>query len=123
MIWEKVEFDRKKHPKKEPQEFEYAYVSEEYPNIGVCADFELSRDDVEMVAKRCHDDGGKDTAGSWVEVYQDEDFECDLVCGYHTGDIRAFERIRRITGYLVGTLERFNNGKAAEERDRVKHEI
>lgn len=32
-----------------------------------------------------------------------------------------FERIRRITGYLVGTVERFNNGKAAEERDRVKH--
>ena len=32
-----------------------------------------------------------------------------------------FERIRRITGYLVGTLDRFNNGKAAEERDRVKH--
>ena len=34
---------------------------------------------------------------------------------------RPFERIRRITGYLVGTLERFNDGKAAEERDRVKH--
>jgi hypothetical protein len=32
-----------------------------------------------------------------------------------------FERIRRITGYLVGTLERFNNGKRAEEADRVKH--
>lgn len=32
-----------------------------------------------------------------------------------------FERIRRITGYLVGTLERFNDGKRAEERDRVKH--
>jgi hypothetical protein len=32
-----------------------------------------------------------------------------------------FERIRRITGYLVGTLDRFNDGKAAEERDRVKH--
>ena len=32
-----------------------------------------------------------------------------------------FERIRRITGYLVGTLERFNDAKAAEERDRVKH--
>lgn len=31
-----------------------------------------------------------------------------------------FERIRRITGYLVGTLDRFNNGKRAEERDRVK---
>ncbi len=34
-----------------------------------------------------------------------------------------FERIRRITGYLVGTLDRFNDGKAAEERDRVKHKL
>ncbi|WP_300774844.1 anaerobic ribonucleoside-triphosphate reductase [uncultured Desulfovibrio sp.] len=32
-----------------------------------------------------------------------------------------FERVRRITGYLVGTLDRFNNAKRAEERDRVKH--
>lgn len=32
-----------------------------------------------------------------------------------------FERIRRITGYLVGTLDRFNNAKRAEERDRVRH--
>ena len=29
--------------------------------------------------------------------------------------------VRRITGYLVGTLDRFNNAKRAEERDRVKH--
>ena len=33
----------------------------------------------------------------------------------------GFERIRRITGYLVGTLDRFNNAKRAEEHDRVKH--
>ena len=32
-----------------------------------------------------------------------------------------FQRIRRITGYLVGTLDRFNDAKRAEERDRVKH--
>ncbi len=32
-----------------------------------------------------------------------------------------FERTRRITGYLVGTLDRFNNAKKSEERDRVKH--
>ena len=32
-----------------------------------------------------------------------------------------FERIRRITGYLVGTLDRFNNAKRIEEHDRVKH--
>jgi anaerobic ribonucleoside-triphosphate reductase len=34
-----------------------------------------------------------------------------------------FERIRRITGYLVGTTDRFNNAKQAEEKDRVKHKI
>ena len=34
---------------------------------------------------------------------------------------RPFERIRRITGYLVGTLDRFNDAKRAEEHDRVKH--
>ncbi len=37
------------------------------------------------------------------------------------GDGVKFERIRRITGYLVGTTDRFNDGKKAEERDRVKH--
>lgn len=33
----------------------------------------------------------------------------------------GFERARRITGYLVGSVDRFNNAKRAEERDRVKH--
>ena len=33
----------------------------------------------------------------------------------------SFERIRRITGYLVGTVDRFNNAKKAEVNDRVKH--
>ena len=37
------------------------------------------------------------------------------------GEGVKFERIRRITGYLVGTVDRFNDGKRAEERDRVKH--
>ena len=37
------------------------------------------------------------------------------------GEGGGFERIRRITGYLVGTTERFNNAKKAEEHDRVKH--
>lgn len=43
-------------------------------------------------------------------------------CGREEGDI-PFERIRRITGYLVGTLDRFNNSKLAEVRDRVKHNV
>ncbi len=37
------------------------------------------------------------------------------------GDGVGFERIRRITGYLVGTLDRFNNAKKAEVNDRVTH--
>jgi ribonucleoside-triphosphate reductase len=41
-------------------------------------------------------------------------------CGRQEGE-KAFERIRRITGYLVGTVEKFNNAKRAEERDRIKH--
>ena len=59
----------------------------------------------------------------------------DPVCGYNgiIGDScpncgrseeeHQFERIRRITGYLVGTLDRFNNGKRAEENERVKHTV
>ena len=59
----------------------------------------------------------------------------DPMCGYtgiidnvcpkcgrkeHDGDC-GFERIRRITGYLVGTMDHWNNAKRAEEHDRVKH--
>lgn len=45
-------------------------------------------------------------------------------CGRHEDDGQPkFERIRRITGYLVGTLDRFNDAKRAEVRDRVKHGI
>lgn len=35
--------------------------------------------------------------------------------------MEKFERIRRITGYLVGTIDRWNNAKRAEEKDRVMH--
>ena len=39
------------------------------------------------------------------------------------GEGVKFDRIRRVTGYLVGTLDRFNDAKRCEERDRVKHTI
>lgn len=41
----------------------------------------------------------------------------------YTYDTVPFERIRRITGYLVGTVDRFNDAKRAEVEDRVKHSI
>lgn len=48
------------------------------------------------------------------------------VCHLHArngvvGEGVRFERIRRVTGYLVGSLSRFNNAKRAEVNDRVKH--
>ena len=47
----------------------------------------------------------------------------DYVDVDYTYDTVPFERIRRITGYLVGNMTRWNNGKRAEEGDRVKHTI
>lgn len=39
------------------------------------------------------------------------------------GEGHDFERIRRITGYLTGTIDGWNNAKRAEEKDRVKHPV
>lgn len=39
------------------------------------------------------------------------------------GEGVRFERIRRITGYLVGTIDRFNDAKAKEVKDRVRHKV
>ena len=47
----------------------------------------------------------------------------DYVTLNYTYNEMPFERIRRITGYLVGSLDRFNNAKRAEVADRVKHEV
>ena len=44
-------------------------------------------------------------------------------CGRKETPDEPFERVRRITGYLVGTLDRFNNAKRAEVRDRVSHKV
>ena len=46
--------------------------------------------------------------------------EIDLEYVYHE---KPFHRLRRITGYLVGTMDKWNNAKRAEERDRVKHSL
>ena len=52
-----------------------------------------------------------------LDIHVDGDY-VDL--RYHLAP-RPFSRIRRITGYLVGDMSHWNNAKAAEERDRVKH--
>lgn len=55
----------------------------------------------------------------WLEIGIDDDF-VDL--RYELKPV-PFERVRRITGYLVGDLDRFNNAKRAEVDDRVKHSL
>ena len=63
------------------------------------------------------------------EKYGMEPKHIDItVCGdevelHYDFGVKPFHRIRRITGDLVGTLDRFNNAKRSEEQDRVKHTI
>ena len=55
-----------------------------------------------------------------AEFYRVDDGNAREVFYWHPVE---FQRIRRITGYLVGTLDRFNDAKRAEEHDRVKHDV
>ena len=63
------------------------------------------------------------------EVWPEEADECRVMvedgflCARFLKTHERFERIRRITGYLTGTLDKWNNAKRAEERDRVRHAV
>jgi hypothetical protein len=63
------------------------------------------------------------------EAWPEEADEClvtvedGFLCARFVKTHEHFERIRRITGYLTGTLEKWNNAKRAEERERVKHAL
>lgn len=71
----------------------------------------LNRAEMDMITEKAKAIKGCDH----VTVTVDGDY---LEVDYH---IIPFERIRRITGYLVGTVDRWNNAKRAELKDRVKH--
>lgn len=75
----------------------------------------LPEEEINAYIRHAVEKYGKEPVGMQVRVdgeYVDLD--------YNFGPV-PFERIRRITGYLVGTLDRFNNAKRAEESERVKH--
>lgn len=72
---------------------------------------ELTREEKSMILEKAKAKKGCDHVTVTVN---DEWLDID----YH---ILPFERIRRITGYLVGTVDRWNNAKRAELKDRVKH--
>lgn len=79
---------------------------------------ELSSSEMDAYVRRAREIH-PDKIISGIDIALDGDF-ADLT--YHWKTV-PFERIRRITGYLVGTLDRFNDGKRAEEADRVKHSL
>ena len=77
----------------------------------------LEQNEINAYIQRAKTKFGREPFG--IDIHVDGDY-VDL--SYDFGN-QPFQRIRRITGYLVGTLDRFNNGKRAEERDRVKHSL
>ena len=77
----------------------------------------LEQQEIDAYIARAKEKFGKEPFG--IDIKVDGEF---VELSYDFGT-QPFHRIRRITGYLVGTLDRFNNGKRAEERDRVKHQI
>ena len=77
----------------------------------------LEQQEIDAYIARAKEKFGREPYG--IDIRVDGDF---VELSYDFGT-QPFHRIRRITGYLVGTLDRFNNGKRAEEHDRVKHGI
>ena len=77
----------------------------------------LPQEEIEAYIARAREKYGREPVG--MEIRVDGDY---VDIDYDFGSV-PFHRIRRITGYLVGTLDRFNNGKRAEEHDRVKHSL
>ncbi|MBQ6687848.1 MAG: hypothetical protein IJO56_07880 [Oscillospiraceae bacterium] len=78
---------------------------------------EMEQQEIDAYIQRAKQKYGKEPLG--IDIKIDGEF---VELTYDFGS-QPFHRIRRITGYLVGSLERFNDGKRAEEHDRVKHSI
>ena len=76
---------------------------------------EMNEEEAARYVERGREKYGDKLKGIFIKV--DGDF---VELSYDIGAV-PFQRIRRITGYLVGTMDRWNNAKCAEERDRVKH--
>lgn len=81
---------------------------------------EMSEEEVEQYVARAKSKYDSKVHG--LEIRIDEK-DPDFVSITYDMTAVPFQRLRRITGYLVGTLDRWNNGKRAEERDRVKHGV
>lgn len=80
----------------------------------------LEQKEIDAYVEMAKDKYGDDKlVGLKIEVENDD----EVTLTYILKNDVPFERIRRITGYLVGTLDKWNDAKRAEERDRVKHTV
>ncbi len=79
---------------------------------------EMSQEEISAYIQRGHELYPDKTIEA-IDIALDGDF---VDVDYHFADV-PFQRIRRITGYLVGTIDRFNNAKRSEVTDRVKHSL
>lgn len=77
---------------------------------------QLSQAEINAYINRAHELYPEKVIES-IDLKLDGDF---VDVDYHFADV-PFQRIRRITGYLTGTVDRWNSAKQAEEHDRVKH--
>lgn len=78
----------------------------------------LSQDEIDYYVDKIKTEN-PDKVYKSITLKVDGDY-VELISEY---DNKPFDRIRRITGYLVGTLDRFNDAKRAEVKDRVKHSL
>lgn len=81
-------------------------------NIKITSNEELSEEEIKQYIDRAE----KGKILKLLEIEVDDEY---VNLHYHYS--KPFERIRRITGYLVGTVDRWNDSKKAELKDRVKH--
>lgn len=79
----------------------------------------LEQKEIDAYVEMARDKYGDKLIGLKIEVENDD----EVTLTYILKNDVPFERIRRITGYLVGTLDKWNDAKRAEERDRVKHTV
>lgn len=80
----------------------------------------MPEEEIQQYVSRARQKYGNNVHGISLKIAEDDK---DFVEITYDTPVRPFHRLRRITGYLVGDMSRWNNGKRAEEHDRVKHGV
>lgn len=85
-------------------------------NINVVGNETISNEEIQAYIDRANEKFGDNVVGITIEPDGEH-----VNLSYELKNNIPFQRLRRITGYLVGTMDRWNDAKRSEEHDRVKH--